>query len=87
MSPGILESAAPIELTALGTHAGSGGKGKFTGGDGALVSFRVREAGQLSWMLGASSVKHEGHSGGRSGSAATIEIVPLRIFVMQKGGD
>ncbi|MES2964799.1 MAG: hydantoinase B/oxoprolinase family protein [Bdellovibrionota bacterium] len=75
MSPGILEAAAPIELTALGTHTGSGGKGKKLGGDGALVSFRLREAGRLSWLLGASSVKHEGHSGGRSGSAASIEIV------------
>ena len=75
MSPGVLETAAPIELTALGTHAGSGGKGKRTGGDGALVSFRVRKAGKLRWLFGSSSVKHEGHSGGRSGSAASVEIV------------
>lgn len=75
MSPGVLELVVPIELTALGTHAGSGGKGKKLGGDGALVSFRVREAGKLSWLLGASSVKHEGHSGGRSGSAASIEVL------------
>ncbi|MEK7357552.1 MAG: hydantoinase B/oxoprolinase family protein, partial [Bdellovibrionota bacterium] len=87
MSPSVLETAAPIELMALGTHSGSGGKGKFTGGDGALISFRVRDAGKLAWMFGSSSVKHEGHSGGRSGSAASVEIIRAGTSETEKFDD
>ena len=69
---------AQLEVTALGTKTGTGGKGLKKGGDGALVAVRVKEAGSLSWYLGASSVKHEGLNGGRAGAPAQIEIIRAR---------
>ncbi len=69
------ESSAPLTWTAAGVRVGSGGKGAKRGGDAELIAFRILEAGKIRWLLGRSTHRPEGASGGRNGTSAELEIV------------
>jgi N-methylhydantoinase B/oxoprolinase/acetone carboxylase alpha subunit len=61
--------------TAHGVRVGSGGKGAKRGGDAELIACKLKEPAKLRWLLGRSSTRSEGASGGRNGATAEIEIV------------
>jgi N-methylhydantoinase B/oxoprolinase/acetone carboxylase alpha subunit len=69
------EALAPLTWTASSLRIGSGGKGLKRGGDAELIACRVLEAAKVRWLLGRSTHRPEGSSGGRSGASAEIEIV------------
>jgi N-methylhydantoinase B/oxoprolinase/acetone carboxylase alpha subunit len=68
------ESASHV-WTASGVRVGSGGKGVKRGGDAQLIACQLKEPATLRWLLGRSSTRPEGASGGRHGKKAEIEIV------------
>ncbi len=74
--PSLEKSETPqLVFTAYGVHKGSGGKGSKKGGDAEFIACKVSEPAKLRWLLGRSSAKAEGASGGKSGTPAEIEIV------------
>ena len=68
------ERISPIAIVAGGQRAGSGGKGKFNGGDGSFISIRVTAPGTLDWAIGTMALRQEGLESGRSGTAAVIAV-------------
>lgn len=75
LSPSLEKTEGLVTWTASGVRVGSGGKGARKGGDAELIACRVNEPARVRWFLGRSSVRPEGASGGKAGSAASLEIV------------
>lgn len=69
-----VERSIPLRLNMAGLRAGSGGKGKKAGGNGALQAFTVQAAATLRWSFGSMAERHEGMESGRAGNPALIEL-------------
>jgi len=72
----VLEASIPIEFTQKELVLGSGGRGKYVGGDGQNIGFRMRSGNE--WALNAipSRLKlgPEGYNGGGQGAAGQFLI-------------
>ncbi len=75
MSIEALEKSAAVVLSSAGISKGSGGKGVKRGGDAELIACRLKEPAKLRWSLGRSTSQMPGQSGGRTGSAANLEVI------------
>ena len=78
--PEVLESRFPVLLEEFAVRRGSGGKGRFHGGDGAIRSLRFRTAMSASILSNRRRVAPFGLSGGESGSVG-------RNFVVRASGE
>jgi 5-oxoprolinase (ATP-hydrolysing) len=65
--PEILEFRYPVVLESFSVRRGSGGRGKWNGGDGTLRTMRFREAMDVSLLTGHRIVPPFGLEGGSSG--------------------
>ncbi len=79
LSPGIesieeLEGSAPVTVKTCGLKSGSGGKGKYKGGDAQLLSLLLEQDATFIWSLGPTGIKHSGVESAQAGAAGTIEI-------------
>lgn len=72
-----LEREFPVLFTSAGQRAGSGGLGKFIGGEGIVLGLEALEIGQLEWVEPSLGRRVEGASGGGSGQVSSLEIVRL----------
>ncbi len=72
----VLEASIPIEFTQKELVLGSGGRGKYVGGDGQTIGFRMRSGKE--WALNAipSRLKlgPEGYNGGKKGATGRFLI-------------
>lgn len=68
------ERAYPLQIRSVVSRPGSGGKGKWAGGQGLVKSYCVLETARLSWALEQARVKPEGIDGGKAGLSAEIAI-------------
>jgi len=72
----VLEASSPIEFTCKELVLGTGGKGRYSGGDGQRVGFRMRTGRE--WLLNAIpsrlNARAEGLLGGESGAAGAFLI-------------
>jgi N-methylhydantoinase B len=71
------ERGLPLVWTLAGLRAGSGGKGKKLGGDGAMLGFTVKAGAKLRWVLGDQARRHSGLDGGHSGLPAQVVVIRL----------
>ena len=92
----VAEASYPIVFTSYRVREGSGGRGKYRGGDGIVRSFRVTAPARLSIM--ASRFRHRpwGIAGGSPGEPARVKVVradgrvedvPPLVTVELKPGD
>ena len=70
-----LDTRHGIELLSLGLRKGSGGNGKFRGGQGMTIGLKAKEDCELLWHDPSLGRRYEGLSGGRAGAHAAIEVV------------
>ncbi len=72
----VLEASIPIEFTCKELLRGSGGDGRFRGGDGQRIGFRMRTGRE--WLLNAIPsrlrIRAEGLAGGGPGAAGAFLI-------------
>jgi 5-oxoprolinase (ATP-hydrolysing) len=68
--PEVLEWRFPVLLESFAIHRGSGGKGKWTGGDGVVRRIRFREAMTAAILATHRSVPPYGLAGGEPGAVA-----------------
>jgi 5-oxoprolinase (ATP-hydrolysing) len=78
--PEVLESRFPVLLEEFAIRRGSGGKGRFHGGDGAVRSLRFRTAMSAAILSNRRRVAPFGLSGGEAGSVG-------RNFVVRANGE
>ncbi len=72
--PEILELRFPVVLEAFGLRTGSGGKGRFEGGDGTRRVIRFRERMDLAILSSHRSHPPRGLAGGGDGETGATEI-------------
>jgi len=94
--PEILEFRFPLTLESFGVRKGSGGKGKFNGGDGIVRKIKFNEAMTVSMLANRREIAPFGLEGGEDGSLgenylvkANDDIVKIghRGSVQVEGGD
>jgi len=73
--PEVIESRFPIIVDEFAIRRGSGGVGKFRGGDGALRRIRFREPMSAAMLSGRRSTQPFGVNGGGSGLGGVNRIV------------
>jgi 5-oxoprolinase (ATP-hydrolysing) len=73
--PEVLESRFPVLLEEFAIRRGSGGKGRFHGGDGVVRSLRFRTAMSASILSNRRRVAPFGLSGGETGSVGRKLVV------------
>ncbi len=82
----VLEASIPIEFTCKELLPGSGGNGKYRGGDGQRIGFRVRSGKE--WFLNAIpsrlTVQAEGLQGGGAGASGAFLINDQPVVGAQK---
>lgn len=90
----VMESAAPIEVFRRCVLRGSGGAGRYRGGDGLGFAFRFRgeQPAIASFMVNRIKCPAPGLMGGEAGSPARFEIngrptAPSGSFVLNKGDE
>ena len=69
-----VERDYPLRVLGCGIRTNSGGRGLRRGGDGAFYSFECLAPVTARWALGPSIAKADGIDGGKSGTAAKIEV-------------
>lgn len=77
--PEILELRFPIRVESFGIRKGSGGKGKFNGGDGIIRSIKFLENMTVSMLANRRKVPPFGLDGGEDGQVA-------RNYLLKKDG-
>ncbi len=82
--PEVLESRFPVLVERFGIRRGSGGDGKFKGGDGAVRSIRFREKMHAAILSNRRGVAPFGLAGGEAGAAGVnrVERSDGRIEIM-----
>ncbi|MGI9275957.1 MAG: hydantoinase B/oxoprolinase family protein [Endozoicomonas sp.] len=73
--PEILENRFPVRLESFSIREGSGGKGKYNGGDGVIRRIRFLEPMTASLLTSHRSVAPSGINGGGDGSPGTNRLI------------
>ena len=84
--PEILESRFPVVLEDFHIRAGSGGKGRWTAGDGTSRTIRFRERMDLAILSGHRRVHPFGLEGGQAGELGRNRVRRLNGTVQELGG-
>ena len=66
--PEVLEQRYPVVLEQFQIRRGSGGKGKWTGGDGLIRAIRFLRPMDVSFLCGRREVPPQGLAGGANGA-------------------
>ena len=74
--PEVLEPRFPVRLAELSIRRGSGGKGKWTSGDGTKRVIRFLERARCAILSGYREVRPFGLDGGEPGEAGVRERAP-----------
>lgn len=69
-----LEGEPAVEVQSFGVRLGPSGNAKKPGGKGLAITLKLNEPCKLKWFDAALGERFDGLQGGRSGSAAMIEI-------------
>ncbi|HVK60804.1 MAG TPA: hydantoinase B/oxoprolinase family protein [Bdellovibrionales bacterium] len=69
------ENSNLVSWIMRGLNPKSGGDGKFKGGDGELLHFKITKPSTLRWDLSAGSAKSPGASQGKPGESAQLSII------------
>ncbi len=94
--PEVLELRFPILVESFSLRAGSGGGGKYAGGNGAIRRIRCREAMTMGILSGHRSIAPFGLAGGESGAVGqnsiertdgSIESLGSKAEVQMNAGD
>ena len=75
--PEVLEARLPVRLERFGIRHGSGGLGRWPGGDGAIRQLRFLEAVTVSLISGSRRVAPPGLAGGGPGSIGHNSLIGL----------
>jgi 5-oxoprolinase (ATP-hydrolysing) len=73
--PEILERRFPVRLERFGIRTGSGGAGRWRGGDGAVRRLRFVEAVTVTTICGARRVAPFGAAGGQDGACGQNRVI------------
>ncbi len=73
--PEILEKRFPVRLEAFGIRAGSGGAGRWRGGNGALRRLRFLEAVTVTTLCGSRRIAPFGAAGGGPGAVGVNRVI------------
>ena len=84
--PEVLEWRFPVFLDEFGVRTGSGGAGRWRGGDGALRRIRFREAMTVSTLTGHRRVPPYGMAGGEPGTLGRNRILRADGSVTELSG-
>jgi 5-oxoprolinase (ATP-hydrolysing) len=94
--PEVLELRFPVLLESFSIRAGSGGIGKYSGGNGVIRRIRCREAMTMGILSGHRSIAPFGLAGGESGTVGqnsiervdgTVEMLGNKAEVQMQAGD
>ncbi|MEM1364390.1 MAG: hydantoinase B/oxoprolinase family protein [Pseudomonadota bacterium] len=94
--PEVLELRFPVVLEQFGVRRGTGGVGKFNGGDGAIRRVRFEEEMDVSFLTGHRHIAPKGLAGGGDGelgrntlihAGGREEIMPARCQFTVEPGD
>ncbi|MGW0735999.1 hydantoinase B/oxoprolinase family protein [Streptomyces sp. NPDC002851] len=84
--PEVLEWRLPVLLEEFAVREGSGGRGRWRGGDGAIRRIRFREAMTVSTLSGHRRVPPYGMAGGGTGALGANSVARADGSVVRLGG-
>lgn len=89
-----IEKRFPLQIRSSNMRQGSGGQGKFLGGDGMCRSYLILEKAKLKWFISLKGITPDGLGDGTSGLSAQIiiyrnkekiKLEDMGEFELQKG--
>ena len=84
--PEVLEWRFPVLLEEFSIRQGSGGRGKYSGGNGAVRKIRFLEPMKVAILSGHREVEPAGLNGGENGKAGRNYIVKRDGVILELGG-